>query len=271
VVDNASGDGSVEALAHEFPGVEVLALEHNGGYTAGNNRGIERFLDGGADFIQVLNPDVEVVEGGYVGRVVEAFGRHPDWGAAGPLVFLRDRHKVQRTWLWHPTLGSVLRDSLASRPGWFPPEEAPGEEREVEAVNGACLFLRAEAAREAGGFDESFFMYCEEQDLCRRLAGLDWKSGLVPVPSIIHYQREGEAPGFGLRHNLTRANQVRFLRRHRGLLSAAAAAGWLAGTGLMKALAGRGPGLGRYLACLGRALAGAPASPAGARGEGGAT
>jgi len=224
-------------------------------------------LETGADFIQVLNPDVEVVEGGYVGRVVEAFARHPDWGAAGPLVYLGSRDRVQRTWLWFPSLPGVVRESLGPRPSWFPAGEAPGEEREVEAVNGACLFLRASAAREAGGFDEDLFMYCEEQDLCRRLAGLGWKSGFVPAPSIIHHQREGEDPGFGLRHNLTRANQVRFLRRHRGVLPAAAAALWLAGTGTLKAAAGRGPGLGGYLACLGRALAGAPASPPATREE----
>lgn len=258
LVDGSSDDGSLAELIREFPQIPRLELEENLGYAGGNNRGMRRLLEEGADFLQIVNPDVEVVEPDYVARLVEAMDRHPDWGLCGPRVFFHGRDRVQKTWHEFPSLHSLLHSSR-ERGGPLRAEEAPAEEMEVEVVNGVCLFLRAGAVDEVGGFDEDFFLYAEEMDLCRRMLDAGWKAGHVPAPSLIHHAALQGRP-FDLTHNLGRSNQVRFLRKHHETLSAAILLVWLAASGFAKkALRPGRRGLRQYLRLLRAAWSGRPA------------
>jgi len=86
VVDNASGDGSPQMVRDEFPGVELLALPENRRFAGGNNEGLRRALDAGADAVMLLNNDV-VADPKMIAKLLAALDEQPDAGAAAPLIY----------------------------------------------------------------------------------------------------------------------------------------------------------------------------------------
>lgn len=217
VVDNASGDDSVERLRRELPGAELVEAAENRGYAGGNNLGIARALELGARFVLVLNDDTEVVNPAFARRLARRLAALPAAGIAGPLVRYADgtgQDTVER----YPSFREAARLALRRRAGRR--ARPPTQEREVDAVNGVCLVLKRELVEDVGGFDEAFFMYGEEADLAWRARQRGWTALFVPVPSVVHHHAHGEERGQAALH--TRANFVRFCLLHRGRLSAAA-------------------------------------------------
>ena len=217
VVDNASGDDSVERLRRELPDVELVEAAENRGYTGGNNLGIARALELGARFVLVLNEDTEVVNPAFARELAGRLAARPRAGIAGPLVRYPDGTE-QETVERYPSFREAARLALRRRAGRR--GEPPADEREVDAINGVCLLLRRELIEDVGGFDEAFFMYGDEADLAWRARERGWKALYVPVASVVHHHPYGEQRGeAGLR---SRANFVRFCLLHRGRVSAAA-------------------------------------------------
>jgi N-acetylglucosaminyl-diphospho-decaprenol L-rhamnosyltransferase len=174
VVDNASADGSLDALAGL--GVDTLALGRNVGFARGCNAG---WRSGDAPFVLFLNPDA-TIEPGAVLTLVRTLEEDPGVGVVGPRLehfdgslqhsqhpFPRLRSTYgQALFLHHFGLDVVddLRDPRAY-----------DEPRSPDWLSGACLLLRRAILEELSGFDERFFLYREDVDLCRRLRdrGLD--------------------------------------------------------------------------------------------------
>lgn len=169
VVDNASSDGSALEAASSFPQISVTHNEKNLGFAAGANVGLRQALEAGADYVWVLNADVfappECLE-----LLVEFMRLNPSVGACQPvLVFAHDRATVQsagcglglsgRCW----DLAAGIGAASLSREPTVPP-----------GVTGAAMLLRVAALREAGLFDESFFMYFEDVELSLRLRRAGW-------------------------------------------------------------------------------------------------
>ena len=200
VVDNASTDRGVEALAHEFPEVHFLFNAENRGYAAANNQGIRSLAStgepgrsaGSGTGILLLNPDA-VVQPGALETLVAFLQAHPRTGAAGPRLLNPDGSLQENAFafptLWmsffdfFPLHGRLVRSRLNGRfRAMHGDQPFP-----IDHPLGACLLLRWEALQEVGLLDEGYFMYVEEVDLCYRLKQAGWEVWHVPAARVVHY------------------------------------------------------------------------------------
>jgi len=187
VVDNASTDGSVALVRERWPAVRVHALDRNVGFGAANNVALR---ESRADLVLLLNPDTTVSAGNLdvlVDRLV-ATGAV----AAGPrLVDGDDRPEVSFGPMLTPAGEFLqrLRVRAAARGGAMARRYIArhvARERVVDWVSGACLLLRRDAAAAAGFFDERYFMYEEDVDLCAALRQRGGRVLYTPEATVVH-------------------------------------------------------------------------------------
>lgn len=195
VVDNASADGSAPAVAEHFPTVHLVANHENVGFAAGNNLALRRIRQDAASprHFLFLNPDTLVLDDA-LGIMVRFLDDTPDAGAAGAQLLHRDG-SFQHSAFSFPGLAQIWFDFFPLHPrlvesrlnGRYPRRQyAQGQPFEVDHPLGAALMVRAETLNQVGVFDERFFMYCEEIDLCRRIKAAGWKVYCVPQAEIVH-------------------------------------------------------------------------------------
>ncbi len=178
VIDNVSGDGSLEMLAAEFPEVAVVANRVRRGFGANHNQVVRRCVeDGSARYVLVLNDDAEVGASA-VTRMVGTLDRDQALGAVVPNVVDGDGRPTA-TRLAYPSARSWLR---ADR---YDITELPDPGRGW--LQGSCLLLRVDAMRQVGGFDERFFLFYEDVDLSARLAEAGWGLGVCPEATVVHH------------------------------------------------------------------------------------
>lgn len=198
VVDNDSRDGSYEkmrdtVLARGWSDrVRVVASDHNGGFGAGNNVAIRLGLpDGSApDFVYLLNSDA-FPEPDSVRALLDAMLAHPHCGFAGGYTFGQDG-VYHNTAFRFPGILSEFESAASTGPISFLlrrhivaiPE--PAESMEVDWLAGASLLIRRQALDEIGLFDERFFLYFEETDLCLRAQRAGWPARYVKESRIMH-------------------------------------------------------------------------------------
>jgi GT2 family glycosyltransferase len=193
IVDNASIDGSADA-AHADARVRVVRNAANVGFARGINIGLE---NSGGRFVLILNPDCEL-DAGAVPHLVQEIGRWPRCAIAGPRILDPDG-ALQESARGDPTLltGIFGRTGVLSR--WLPnlsvvrrnlvAHEAirtGAASVAVDWVSGACMLARRDALDAVGGFDERYFLYWEDADLCRRLRAAGWETRYVPGASVRH-------------------------------------------------------------------------------------
>jgi GT2 family glycosyltransferase len=194
VVDNASTDDSWRAAERFGPRVRVLRNRENAGFGRAVNQGITGTQ---GELILVLNPDCRVLEG-LVETLAREMETQPDVAVAGPRVLDPDG-SVQGSARGDPTLltGLFGRTSFLSRlfPGSVPAganiraDAAIRSGRacvEVDWLSGACMLVRRAAMEAVGGFDEGYFLYWEDADLCRRLRRQGYRVCYVPGASVVH-------------------------------------------------------------------------------------
>jgi N-acetylglucosaminyl-diphospho-decaprenol L-rhamnosyltransferase len=217
VVDNASSDGTVEMLADEFPDIEAIALSRNAGFSVATNIGIRR---GNARYVLVLNPDTRVT-GGALDHMLELMEARPDVGISGCRLELEDGsfdHAAKRSF---PTIVGALghfvgvgrRDRASNRLAQY---RAPAADHgEVDAVNGAFMLIRRSALEEVGLFDEGFWMYMEDLDLCFRFARAGWKTWYESGVTIVHVKAGTSGTNRKPRLNYAfHYGMYRFYRKH---------------------------------------------------------
>jgi N-acetylglucosaminyl-diphospho-decaprenol L-rhamnosyltransferase len=191
VVDNGSGDGSKEAVAAEDPGARFLPMGRNLGYGAAANRG---FRAGGCDAVLVCNPDV-VLRPGALRAMARALWSEERIAVVGPAIENEDGslYPSARTF---PSVGDAAghaflsfvspRNRFSARYKMLDWDHRSG--RIVDWVSGACFLARRSALEELGGFDESYFMYLEDVDLCWRAARAGWLVAYAPDARVVHRQ-----------------------------------------------------------------------------------
>lgn len=183
VVDNASSDGSVAAIRARHSWVEVHEAGRNLGFAGGNNVGIRRALELGADFVLLLNNDTEV-DPGLVDAFLAAAQRHPQAGAFGARIFF---HSDPRR-LWYA--GAEWNDEAArfEQVGEGMVDDGKKFEAEGETAYacGCAMFIPAQRLRELGLLDERFFLYFEETDWCFRARAAGHPSIYVPNARLWH-------------------------------------------------------------------------------------
>jgi GT2 family glycosyltransferase len=206
VVDNASRDGGAE-LAHAL-GARVLRNDTNRGFAAAANQGAR---EGRAPLILFLNPDA-AIEPAELRRRAHALELDDRLAAVGPRL-VRDDGSEQRAWWRFPSPARTWAEALGLhrlRP------DRPGPRGEVDFVVGACLLVRRRAFEQVGGFDERFWLYGEETDLCRRLRSVGWRVAFVPA-AVARHEGGGSAAALGEAtfEHFQRAAE-RFVREHHG-------------------------------------------------------
>ena len=187
VVDNDSADGSVAMVRREFPGVTLIETGRNLGFAGGNNVALRRAV---GRHVLLLNTDT-LVHGDVIPRSVAWLDAHPEVGVMGPRVLNADG-TVQPSCSAFPSLGHLALQTLGlTRLRRFDGYRMTGwdraEERRVEVISGAAMFVRAKAMEQVGLLDEAFFFYGEETDWCRRFAAAGWQLVFVPIPEITHF------------------------------------------------------------------------------------
>ena len=189
VVDNASTDGSIDALRRAHPGERVVRSGGNLGYARAANLGIAAT---DAPVVAVLNPDT-VLAPGVGAAMVARFAAEADLGAAGPQLRNTDGSVYPSARqipsvldaVGHGLLFFVWRDNPFT--GRYRESGAdPARPREVDWVSGAAVWLRRTALDDVGGWDERYFMYVEDVDLCWRLRRAGWRVAYEPAGTVEH-------------------------------------------------------------------------------------
>ncbi|MBX7187936.1 MAG: glycosyltransferase family 2 protein [Vicinamibacteria bacterium] len=188
VVDNASTDGSAEAARAAGPFVTVLASPENEGFSKANNRAL-RTID--TEFALVLNPDARLTAS-TIPQLLSAADRLKASAALGPRTVYEDG-RVQVSFGPDLSLAAEYRQrklvkGVKSGAAWAI-EELRGllaAERQVDWISGSCMLLRMTAARDAGFFDERYFLYEEDADLCLRLRKAGGQVWLIPQAVVVH-------------------------------------------------------------------------------------
>jgi len=190
VIDNASPDGSGEALGRRFGEAEFLQLPTNTGYAGGNNAGIRVALERGAEYVFLVNPDIRVAER-TVSRCVELMEGDRTIGAVNPIQLDGDGDR----------LDEKFREGIFVRHQFAEPAVPLVEERSWDTLTlyGAALMVSRETLGRVGGFDPLFFAYGEEEDLARRIRLKGLRLVVTSAGVVRHLRtKEGRASDFVL-------------------------------------------------------------------------
>ena len=191
VVDNASTDGSVDAIKREFPQFRVIANNQNRGFARANNQAL-RLVTG--ENIFLLNPDTEIQPGALT-TLRTALRSLPDAVVVGPKVLRPDgrldlacRRSFPSPWVALARLSGLSR--VFPRARWLASYnltyQDPDIPSEVDCGTGAALLFKADAFRSIGFFDEDFFMYGDDLDVCFRLKARGGRVYYVPSAVVLH-------------------------------------------------------------------------------------
>ncbi|HEX9367512.1 MAG TPA: glycosyltransferase family 2 protein [Vicinamibacterales bacterium] len=205
VVDNDSTDGSVDA-AQRIPGVRVIRMGRNAGFSAANNAGIR---ESRGDLLLLLNSDT-LVPPGALDSLVARLRATPAAAIAGPRLLDGDG----RPELSFGRMMSPLNEFRQKRrtAAWIEAETA--REQFVDWVSGACLLVRRTDADAAGLFDERFFLYAEDVDFCHAIRMRGLKVLFTPVATITHLRGRSRATVPEASRKAYRQSQVAFYRKH---------------------------------------------------------
>lgn len=217
VVDNASTDGSSEAIAAEFPDMRLIADGKNYGFALGNNIAA---VHARGEYILLLNPDTVVLDNA-VDRLFAFAKRTPDaliWG--GRTVFgdrsLNPGSVAGQLTLWSLFCRVTGLAIAFRRSRLFNPEEIGSwdrsEERAVRVVQGSFLLITRDLWDDLKGFDPIFVMYGDEQDLCRRAIARGARPRMTPEATIVHYH--GASSKRADREIMTLKAKATMIRRH---------------------------------------------------------
>jgi GT2 family glycosyltransferase len=182
VVDNASQDGTVELVREKVPTAKTVVLDSNTGFAAAANRGAS--LASG-NYLLFLNPDVMLPDGAVL-KLLERAERVSGDHIIGPELQFPNG-TAQASFFRKPTLFRLaLELFLPYRVALPLLTERPSQTRKVGAVSGACMLVRRKAFEALGGFDERFFLYSEDFDLCFRAhrSGIDVIA--LPEVTVVH-------------------------------------------------------------------------------------
>lgn len=232
LVDNGT-DGAHAYVEAEFSDIRVLRTE-NRGFAHANNRGL---MAGTGRYVLFLNPDTELLEGS-LASLVAALDERPDVGLVGVKQVTADG-TLWPTMRYFPGVTRALGDALAlerfgGRPRWAGERELDmaryEHETDCDWVSGSFMLARREALLSAGWFDERFFLFSEEPDLCLRMSRAGWTIRHLPTMTILHHSgKGGTRPKMTAQDAFTRRQYARkhFSRPRRAAYLAAVSAGHL--------------------------------------------
>lgn len=191
VIDNSPQERLGELLKEQFPSVRYVPCMRNSGFAAGNNEGIRNAR---GEYILILNPDI-IITPGSIEILLEYLDRNDDVGIAAPQLLHPNgslQYSCHRFPKWYMPL---VRRTMLERTRWGARYLVEYDMREwdhahaknVDWVMGACMMARASRLCEVGGFDERFFLYFEDTDICRAMGEKGYKVAYVPGAKVFHF------------------------------------------------------------------------------------
>lgn len=181
VVDNGSGDGSIELIKQRFPSVTTIENGRNLGFATGCNVGITQLLRGGIDYVLLLNDDTEVAAGSLT-HLVEVAESDPRIGIVGPKICYYGRPEA----IW--SAGGAIDEYGAARHRRVDEvdEHDADEVQDVDYVTGCALLIKRKAIESIGLMDDRFFAYFEEAEWCARARRQGFRVVYVPRARVWH-------------------------------------------------------------------------------------
>jgi len=197
VVDNNSDDGIGEILSWQYPDIKFIQNKSNLGMGAGNNVGIKAAQ---GKYMVIMNPDTIAFADTFL-KLYNFFEASPEVGLAGPKQFYPDRTVQDSCYRWYNLLTPVYRRTPLGKfkfaekdvDRFLMKDFDHREKREVDWLLGSFLFCRRACLDQIGLFDERFFMYFEDTDLCCRASSQGWKVVYFPESQIIHNHKRESA------------------------------------------------------------------------------
>ena len=218
VVDNDSHDGVADLVANEFPAARTV-WSANHGFGHANNRAL---MTCNARYVLFLNPDTEIVDGTFA-DLVALMDARPTVGLVGCRQTINEDGDLCPTAYYFPNAVRALSDALSlgrllrRRPRWLGERELDLSRYEhdfpCDWTTGSFMLVRREALESAGWFDERFFMYAEETDLCRRVKTAGWEIRHLPQMTILHrgVTKDGVKPNV---ESLIAVTRMLYARKH---------------------------------------------------------
>ena len=209
IVDNASSDDTVALLQQQLPQAQVIARKRNAGFGAANNQAMARVS---TPYALLLNPDCQI-QPGDLQRLLQCLQAHPQAGLVAPQGW-RSAGVPQKS--WRPAFHHAQPDS---------PYRVPDTTLQADWVHGSCLLVRRTAFEQIGGFDPTFFLYYEDDDLCLRMQQAGWHCLLEPSANSLHPGGASSSPSarttFIKQFHYARSRQIALGRYagHRAALS----------------------------------------------------
>ncbi len=221
VCDNASPDGTAEWVAARHPQVRLIRLETNIGFAGANNFAAQKAA---GRHLLLLNPDTWV-DGDLAAALTHFLDAHPQAGACAPRLVNPDGSLQLGAMRTLPTLETLFYEQTGlSR--LFPRSRRFGrymmtwwdhnDRREVEQPAGACLAVRREVFAQIRGFDEGYFMYYEDVELCRALRAAGWKIYFLPEARVYHVGNQSASQAVAKNFPQFYRSMYRYYRRHHG-------------------------------------------------------
>ena len=252
IVDNASSDGSVEAVRARFRSVQLIANDENLGFPKANNQALPLVR---GEYILFLNPD-SLLQPGTLERMLAELDGFPERAAVGPRI-RKPSEFISRTcarrlptlWAEFCDLSWLARIFPRSRVlAWkyYAPWDGRGD-RDVECLLGAGMLCRTEQVRALGGFDESVPLYLDDMDLCKRLSDLGRLRYLSDATLLHHYSVSTNQQSSPLIKRLGLQATYQYFVKHRGPAYARAYVALVAGVGMAAFVLGFGRLLGGSL------------------------
>ncbi len=216
VVDNDSKDGSCEMITKSFPQVKLIKNETNMGFGAANNIAIKQC---NGKYVLCLNTDTILVNDA-INKLFEHMEKaeNINVGVCGGLLLNEKMEPGMSYFPFPTTFNSNAIAWFLKRVKKYCFKSKPNNDKNIDAISGADIFFRKSVLDEVGYFDENFFMYFEEADLCKRIQKAGYHISFVPEAKIIHF---GEKSSISYWHNLKQRvkSKYLFIRKHSSLLN----------------------------------------------------
>lgn len=192
VVDNASLDGSADIVNSEFDGkIRLIENRSNLGFGAAHNQAIE---SSEGRYIFVINPDSRMLKPDVLGQMIAYMDKNPQIGVIGPRILNPDGTLQFSARRFPPMFAGIFRHTILGRlfpnnrfvRGYLMTDISHDITMDVDWLSGSALMVRRKAIEQIGAFDERFFMYCEDVDLCKRAHDGGWRVVYYPEVEVSH-------------------------------------------------------------------------------------
>lgn len=218
IIDNNSSDNSVAAIEESFPQVQIIANKNNVGFGKANNQGMQ-IAKGG--YFLLINSDTIVLDNA-IKKTYDFATKHLEAGVVGCRVLNSDMSLQPTCYMFPSILNRIIFISgtykIFKKNRFFGREQMTWWNRdtakEVDVVTGCFMLLPRKVYEETAGFDERFFMYCEETDWCWRIKNAGWKCLFTPDGVIIHLGGASAAKYGPRRAKIKDDSTIKFMYKH---------------------------------------------------------